>query len=88
TMGAEVEGARLVGAGVDPSVAAAASDPMPLVAVPLFNPQGGYATYLLPAAFVLILQQTLLIGIGLLGTLPDAAPRHGVAATMAGRLLA
>jgi ABC-2 type transport system permease protein len=51
-------------------IGAAAADPMPLVAVPLFNPQGGYATYILPAAFILILQQTLLIGVGLLGTLP------------------
>ncbi len=89
TVGAEIEGARLVGAGVDPSLAMAASDPMPLVAVPLFNPQGGYATYLLPAAFVLILQQTLLIGVALLGTLHDpGAARRDVAATMAGRLLA
>lgn len=69
TLGAEIETGRLIAAGVDATLAAAAADPMPLTAVPLFNPQGGYATYLLPAAFVLILQQTLLMGIGLLGTL-------------------
>ncbi|MGO7522412.1 ABC transporter permease, partial [Rhizobium brockwellii] len=45
TFGAEVETARLVAMHVDPAIAAAASDPMPLTAVPLFNPQGGYATY-------------------------------------------
>ena len=45
-----------------------------LTAVPLFNPQGGYADLYLPAAFVLILQQTLLIGVGLLGTLPAGIP--------------
>jgi ABC-2 type transport system permease protein len=71
-LGASVEATRLVGLGVDPAVAAAAADPMQLVAVTLFNPQGGYATYLLPAAFILILQQTLLIGVGLLGTLPGS----------------
>ena len=66
TMGAEVETARLIAAHVDPALAAAATDPMPLTTVTLFNPQGGYATYVLPAAFILILQQTLLIGAGLL----------------------
>ncbi|UIY27718.1 hypothetical protein LZK76_33865 (plasmid) [Rhizobium leguminosarum] len=40
TFGAEVETARLVAMHVDPAVAAAASDPMPLTTVPLFNPQG------------------------------------------------
>lgn len=71
TFGAEVEAARLIAMNVDPALAVAASNPMPLTAVALFNPQGGYATYILPAAFVLILQQTLLIGVGLLGTIRD-----------------
>ncbi len=74
TVGAEVEAARLVAFGIDPVIAAAATDPMPLTAVPLFNPEGGYATYVLPAAFVLLLQQTLLIGVGLLGTLSGGRP--------------
>ncbi|NKJ71368.1 ABC transporter permease [Rhizobium leguminosarum bv. viciae] len=91
TFGAEVETTRLVAMHVDPAIAAAASDPMPLTAVPLFNPQGGYATYLLPAAFVLLLQQMLLIGVGLLGTLPNdglAGSRAGALATVLGKLLA
>ncbi|WP_156034645.1 ABC transporter permease [Pseudorhizobium marinum] len=71
TMGAEIEAKRLVAAHVDPDLAAAATDPVPLTAIPLFNPQGGYATYILPAAFVLLLQQTLLMGVGLLGTYPN-----------------
>src|SRR6185295_18981673 len=29
---------------------------------PIFNPVGGYGSYIVPAAFLLILQQTLLIG--------------------------
>lgn len=33
--------------------------------VPIFNPQGGYGTFLLPAVLVLIIQQTLLLGIGM-----------------------
>jgi ABC-2 type transport system permease protein len=78
TLGANFEITRLIALGVDPPIATAATDPMPFIPVPLFNPQGGYATYVLPAAFVLILQQTLLIGVGLLGTLPGAevAPRR------------
>jgi ABC-2 type transport system permease protein len=74
TIGVEVETARLIGLGVDPVLAAAATDPLRLTAVPVFNPEGGYATYILPAAFVLILQQTLLMGVALLGTLPGADP--------------
>jgi ABC-2 type transport system permease protein len=76
TMGVEIETARLIDLGVDPVIAAAASDPLRLTAVPVFNPQGGYATYVLPAAFVLILQQTLLMGVALLGTLPGADPAN------------
>jgi len=82
TMGASIETARLVAADVDPRMAAAAADPMPLTAVPLFNPQGGYATYILPAAFILIMQQTLLIGVGLLGTYTNDAIRTGPAASI------
>jgi len=33
---------------------------------PIFNPVGGYASYIVPAAFVLILQQMLLIGASML----------------------
>ena len=74
TLGVEVETARLIGIGVDPALAAAAIDPMRLTAVPLFNPQGGYATYVLPGACVLLLQQILLMGVGLRGTLPSLDP--------------
>lgn len=92
TFGAEIETVRLIGIGVDPVLAGAVVDPMPLTAVPLFNPQGGYATYLLPAALVLILQQTLLIGTGLLGTLPGGASAPGAPAgalaTILGKMLA
>lgn len=95
TVGAEIETARLIDIGVDPAIAMVAPDPMPLTAVPVFNPEAGYATYVLPAAFVLILQQTLLMGVGLLSTLPDVDPederrrrRRGPVVTIAGKLLA
>lgn len=39
--------------------------PIHMEAVQIFNPQGGYGSFLLPAVLVLIIQQTLLLGIGL-----------------------
>jgi ABC-2 type transport system permease protein len=53
------------GARADGSLARAAiirSSPVELLTEPLFNPTGGYAAYVVPAAFVLILQQTLFFG--------------------------
>lgn len=58
------------GAGSNGSLAHAAlikSSPVELVTEPLFNPTGGYASYVVPAAFVLILQQTLFMGCATLG---------------------
>ena len=40
--------------------------PADVLLQPIFNPVGGYASYVVPAAFVLILQQTLLIGAAML----------------------
>jgi len=39
--------------------------PLDYEAVPMFNPAGGYGSFLLPAVLILIIQQTLLLGIGL-----------------------
>ena len=41
------------------------SRPLDCDDVPLFNPQGGYGSSVLPAVLMLILQQTLVLGIGL-----------------------
>lgn len=45
----------------------ASGSPVEVLSEPLFNPTGGYASYIVPAAFVLILQQTLLIGAATVG---------------------
>jgi ABC-2 type transport system permease protein len=58
-------GSRPEGAAVQ--TAAAARDPVQLVMVPLFNPTASYSSYVVPAAFVLILHQTLLMGSAMLG---------------------
>lgn len=42
-----------------------AAQPLAFEEVPLYNPQGGYGSFILPAVLVLILQQTLALGIGL-----------------------
>ena len=47
--------------------ALARSSPVEILNQPLFNPTGGYASYIVPAAFILILQQTLLLGSATLG---------------------
>ncbi len=60
----------LRGARTDGSLAHAAlvrTSPVESVSEPLFNPTGGYAAYVVPAAFVLILQQTLLLGVASIG---------------------
>ncbi|GAA6159826.1 hypothetical protein NBRC116589_20000 [Ruegeria sp. HU-ET01832] len=47
---------------------------MVITSVPQFNPNGGYASFAVPAAFVLIIQQTLLIGIGIMHAGKPARP--------------
>ena len=49
--------------------------PLDFQDVPIFNPQGGYGTFVLPAVLMLILQQTLVLGIGLAaGTARENSP--------------
>ena len=56
--------------------ALAKSSPVEILNQPLFNPTGGYGSYVVPAAFLLILQQTRLMG---------AATLAGVAYEQGGR---
>lgn len=49
--------------------------PMRLITKPAFNPTGGYINYIVPAVFVLILHQTLLIAAGSI-TIKDRARRR------------
>jgi ABC-2 type transport system permease protein len=50
----------------------ASVSPSEILLQPIFNPVGGYASYVVPAVFVLILQQLLLIGASLLTVLAKA----------------
>jgi len=42
-----------------------AARPLEYAEVPIFNPSGGYGSFILPGVLILILQQTLVLGIGL-----------------------
>lgn len=42
-------------------------DPIPYESVALFNSQNGFASFLVPAILILVIQQTLVLGIGMLG---------------------
>lgn len=77
-MGAEVEAGRLMGAGAALGVARAQVSPANQVEVALFNPAAGYATYVLPAAFVLILQQTIFMGLALTAVRRQRGTDHPV----------
>ena len=78
-------GARTDGSLV--KAALAASSPADILLQPIFNPVGGYASYIVPAAFVLILQQTLLIGAAMLTSMA-LAQAGGVLAGVFGRGIA
>ena len=66
----------------------AAQSPADILLQPVFNPVGGYASYIVPAAFVLILQQTLLIGAAMLTGVALAQARGGAFASVFGRGIA
>jgi len=74
--------------------ALARGSPVEILNQPLFNPTGGYGSYIVPAAFVLILQQTLLMGSATLGGVAfergghAARRRRGAASAVLGQGLA
>jgi ABC-2 type transport system permease protein len=79
-------GARTDGSLVKATLASAS--PAEILLQPIFNPVGGYASYIVPAAFVLILQQMLLIGSALLTVVTLTQVTGGAFATVLGRGIA
>lgn len=67
TTSATIQVANLLKKQVPLSKAKLAYTPYALNIINIFNPQNSYIQYVIPAVFVLILQQTLLIGLGILG---------------------
>jgi len=85
TLSAELAagGARTDGSLVKATLASVS--PVDILLQPIFNPVGGYGSYIVPAAFVLILQQLLLIGASLLTVVALAQPSGGAFASVLGR---
>ena len=65
--GAMVEFQRLIAKGADIPQARATSQPVIYQSHNLFNPYLGYGSFVMPAIIIVIIQQTLLIGIGMIG---------------------
>src|SRR6202007_480009 len=72
-------GARTDGSLVKAALASAS--PAEVLLQPIFNPVGGYASYVVPAAFLLILQQVLLMGASILTVVVLAQPAGGAFST-------
>lgn len=99
TFGAGVEIKRYMARGKTVDEAMAMRDPVSIKTVTLYNPQGGYNTFVLPGLLIVLLQQTLLIGIGLLGgtereagrarfAIPRSLTRGGVVPIVCGKAFA
>ena len=76
-----------------------AAQPMQFEEVPIFNPTGGYGSSIIPAVLILIIQQTLVLGIGILaGTsreenrfsnlIPFSRQYHGMFRIVGGKAMA
>ncbi len=63
----EIVRERKLADGRPPLLADTLAQPLAVDLHELFNPDGGYANYIVPAVLILILQQTFLIGIGMMG---------------------
>lgn len=66
TLGAAVEVNSLLNKGKTMEQALVMREPLSLKTYNLYNPAGGYASFIVPAILIILIQQTLLIGIGLL----------------------
>ncbi|MCG9612489.1 ABC transporter permease [Vibrio harveyi] len=73
TLGAQVKVSKMVIEGVPLSMASHDYSAIKLNMKPTFNPTMGYIEYVVPAVFVLILQQTLIMAVGL----QTGTQRHG-----------
>ncbi len=66
SFGTTIQYANLVSGGLTEQQALATVNPIPYHGISLFNSGGGFSSFLLPGIFVLILYQTLMLGINVL----------------------
>ena len=64
-MGGRIEVIKMMKQGIHKKQAINVKKPFEFIQVPLFNSVGGYKSYVYPVILVLILHQTLLLGLGL-----------------------
>ena len=84
--------------GATPEAARMQRDPVTMKSYSLYNPAGSYGSYVMPGLILVIIQQTLLVGIGMIGgarrekqKLLASSKNHEVSAifyTLTGRSLA
>ena len=67
TFSAGVEVKKLLADGARMEQAMSQRDPLSIKTYKLYNPSSGYGSFLMPGLILIILQQTLLIGIGMIG---------------------
>lgn len=77
TLSAEVKVNRMMMSGQPPELAAEQYRAIRLNLRSVFNPTMGYVNYVIPAVFILILHQTLIMGAGILGGAQNEARAAG-----------
>jgi ABC-2 type transport system permease protein len=88
TVSAGVEIRKLQASGQSAQQAQAGRNPISTQMVALFNPTEGYGSYVVPAVALLIIQQTLLMGVAMLvGLWAETGQHRADAATWLGRIL-
>lgn len=83
---------RTLPIGVSSSITDIATQPVPYTSIVMYNPTSGVASFLIPAVLVLILQQSIVLGIAVLAaTRHEQARRwyapHHIVAQLCGRTL-
>ena len=76
SMNQDIKAKRLVGATKEQAETFAY--PIKYKYVPMFNTQSGFATFLIPAVLIMIIQQTLVLGIGMLMGDEEEKRRKGI----------
>lgn len=66
-MGTKLEIGTLMKQGITKDAAISMVNPVEFVQIPLYNPIGSYQNYIYPLVLIMILQQTMLIGVSMLG---------------------
>lgn len=66
TLSAQIEVKKEMKKGASKKLAISRVNPVNYIEMPLYNPSGGYESYIYPLVLVLILQQTMLVAAGLL----------------------